>query len=88
MTRTIAAYDTERSGAHRPRPGVLAETPEDFRRLLDDPLFEVASHGWSHRVLLNHPVCGPAAAPEEIREEIDRGLEPCTFGEFDERFRA
>jgi len=104
MTRYLAAYDTEMSGVHRPRPDVpscleacrrivevhrrnampatffivgkvLEETPDEFRRLLDDPLFEVASHGWSHRVLRDHPVCGPAPAPDEIREEIQRGVE-------------
>jgi len=53
---------------------VLEESPEEFRNLLDDPLFEVASHGWSHRPLRDHPVCGPAAAPDEIREEIERGV--------------
>lgn len=104
MTRYLAAYDTEMSGAGRPRPDVpscleacrrivevhrrhrmpatffivgrvLEETPEEFRRLLDDPLFEVASHGWSHRVLKDHPICGPAAGPDDIREEIQRGVE-------------
>ena len=54
---------------------VLEETPEEFHRLLDDPLFEVASHSWSHRVLMDHPLCGPAPAPDEIREEIQRGVE-------------
>lgn len=39
---------------------VLEETPEEFHRLLDDPLFEVASHSWSHRVLMDHPMCGLA----------------------------
>lgn len=104
MTRYIAAYDTEMSGAGRPRSDVpscleacrrivdvhrrhrmpatffivgrvLEENPDDFRRLLDDPLFEAASHGWSHRVLKDHPICGPAVGPEEIREEIQRGVE-------------
>jgi peptidoglycan/xylan/chitin deacetylase (PgdA/CDA1 family) len=103
MTCYLAAYDTEMSGARRPRPDVpscleacrrivevhrrhgmpatffivgdvLEETPEEFRRLLDDELFEVASHGWSHRLLRDHPVCGPAASPDEIREEIERGV--------------
>lgn len=54
---------------------VLEETPEEFRRLLDDPLFEVASHGYAHRVLMDHPICGPAAGPDEIREEVERGIE-------------
>ena len=49
--------------------------PRGYRELLDDPLFEIASHTYSHRMLLDHPVCGPAASPAEIREEIYRGKE-------------
>jgi peptidoglycan/xylan/chitin deacetylase (PgdA/CDA1 family) len=54
---------------------VLEETPDEFRRLFDDPLFEVASHGWSHRVLMDHPTCGAAPALDGVREEIERGVE-------------
>jgi hypothetical protein len=54
---------------------VLEETPEEFHRLLDDPLFEVASHSWSHKTLMNHPMCGPAASPDEVWEEVQRGVE-------------
>ncbi len=51
----------------------LEESPGEFRRLLDDPLFEVASHSWSHGLFREHPVCGPAIAPARFREEIRRG---------------
>jgi peptidoglycan/xylan/chitin deacetylase (PgdA/CDA1 family) len=53
-----------------------------YRATLDDPLFEVASHTYSHRMLRDHPFCGPAASPSEIREEIWRGKEVIeqTFG--------
>ena len=54
---------------------LLEESPEEFRSLLDDPLFEVASHSYSHKLLRDHPVCGPAASMPEIREEILRGKE-------------
>jgi peptidoglycan/xylan/chitin deacetylase (PgdA/CDA1 family) len=54
---------------------VLEQTPDAFRRLLDDPLFEIASHTWSHRMLRDNPFCGKAAPPDAIREEIFRGKE-------------
>jgi peptidoglycan/xylan/chitin deacetylase (PgdA/CDA1 family) len=54
---------------------VLEETPDRYRRLLDDPLFEIASHTWSHRMLRDNPFCGPAIEPDAIREEIFRGKE-------------
>jgi peptidoglycan/xylan/chitin deacetylase (PgdA/CDA1 family) len=37
------------------------------RKLLDDPLFEIASHSYSHKVVLDHPICGKA---ENARKEI------------------
>jgi peptidoglycan/xylan/chitin deacetylase (PgdA/CDA1 family) len=51
----------------------LESNPQAYRDLLDDPLFEVASHSYSHKLFRDHPLCGPAASPEEIREEIIRG---------------
>jgi peptidoglycan/xylan/chitin deacetylase (PgdA/CDA1 family) len=45
----------------------------DYRALLDDPLFEIASHTYSHKPLLDQPFCGPAVSPEEIAEELSRG---------------
>jgi peptidoglycan/xylan/chitin deacetylase (PgdA/CDA1 family) len=52
----------------------LDEHRAEYRELLDDPLFEIASHTWSHKMLRDHPICGPAASPEEIHEEIVRGV--------------
>ena len=47
-----------------------------YRELFDEPdLFEIASHTYSHKMLADHPVCGPAASAEEIHEEIFRGKE-------------
>ncbi len=46
----------------------------EYRRLLDDPLFEVASHTWSHGMLRDHPFCGPALPPAQVAEEIARGV--------------
>lgn len=54
---------------------VLENNPDEFRRLLDDPLFEIASHTWSHRMLRDQPICGKQVGPEERREEIFRGKE-------------
>ncbi len=53
----------------------LDDNPKEYRKLLDDPLFEVASHTWSHKMLRDHPFCGAAAADAEIREEIFHGKE-------------
>lgn len=53
----------------------LAANPAEFRALLDDPLFEVASHTYSHRMFRDHPICGPAAPAAEIEVEIRRGKE-------------
>ncbi len=56
---------------------IVGKTLEANRReyveLLDDPLFEVASHTYSHKMLRDHPVCGPAASPEQREIEIRRG---------------
>jgi peptidoglycan/xylan/chitin deacetylase (PgdA/CDA1 family) len=53
----------------------LEANPAEFRELLDDPLFEVASHTYSHRMFRDHPICGPAATLAEIEVEIRRGKE-------------
>jgi len=53
--------------------GVTLEADADeYRRLLDDPLFEVASHTYSHRLLLDHPLCGEAPPADQVAEEILR----------------
>ena len=52
---------------------ILEANPEDYRKLLDDPLFEVASHTYSHKMLRDHPFCGKAAPEAQRREEIFLG---------------
>lgn len=52
---------------------VLEANPNEYRELLDDRLFEIASHTYSHKMLRDHPICGPAVSKKEIREEILRG---------------
>lgn len=52
---------------------VLEQSAEEFKRLLDDPLFEIASHTWSHRMLKDNPFCGRAIRLEQARVEIVRG---------------
>ena len=53
----------------------LEADAEEYRRLLDDPLFEIASHTYSHKLLCDHPLGGPGASPADMREEIVRGKE-------------
>jgi peptidoglycan/xylan/chitin deacetylase (PgdA/CDA1 family) len=48
----------------------LLANPKQYRALLDDPLFEIASHTYDHQMLRDHEFCGPAAPPEQIRKEI------------------
>ena len=51
----------------------LEADPTEYREMLDDSLFEIASHTYSHKMLRDHPFCGPAAPEEKIREEIFLG---------------
>ncbi|MCW4027998.1 MAG: polysaccharide deacetylase family protein, partial [Candidatus Bathyarchaeota archaeon] len=51
----------------------LEADPTDYKELLDDSLFEIASHTYSHKMLRDHPFCGPAAPKQEIKEEIFSG---------------
>jgi peptidoglycan/xylan/chitin deacetylase (PgdA/CDA1 family) len=51
----------------------LEANGHEFRALLDDPLFEVASHTYSHKLLRDHPLFGSAASSEEIPEELSKG---------------
>jgi hypothetical protein len=48
----------------------LLANPKEYRELLDDPLFEIASHTYDHQMLRDHIFCGPAASPEQIRKEV------------------
>lgn len=52
---------------------VLDANSSEYRKLLDDPLFEIASHTYSHKMLRDNPFCGPAVSPEEKRKEIFEG---------------
>ena len=54
---------------------VLEADADEYRDLLGDGLFEAASHTWSHRTLIDHPFCGPAAPDDAVREEVLRGKE-------------
>ena len=48
----------------------LEANTKEYKALLTDPLFEVASHTWSHKLLCDNAMCGPAVSPDEKREEI------------------
>lgn len=51
----------------------LEESPAEYREILDNPLFEVASHTYSHKMLKDNPFCGPAVSADERRKEILKG---------------
>ncbi len=51
----------------------LQANPVEYRKLLDDPLFEIASHTYSHRMLRDNPFCGSAISLEDKRIEIFKG---------------
>jgi peptidoglycan/xylan/chitin deacetylase (PgdA/CDA1 family) len=51
----------------------LEGNPSEYRQLLDDPLFEIATHTYSHRMLRDNPFCGPAVSLEDKRKEIFDG---------------
>jgi len=48
----------------------LLANPGEYRRLLTNPLFEVASHTYTHGLLRDHPFGPPAVSDEEKRNEI------------------
>lgn len=56
---------------------------EEYRRLIgDSPLFEIASHSYTHMLLRDHRLCGPAGPQEEHEREIvesKKRIEDC-FG--------
>ncbi len=54
---------------------VLDANPAEYHKLLDDPLFEIASHTYSHRMLRDNDFCGPAVSMDERRKEIFKGKE-------------
>jgi len=53
----------------------LDANPLEYRRLLDDPLFEVATHTYTHRMLRDNDFCGPSVSQQQRREEIFKGKE-------------
>lgn len=53
----------------------LEANVKEYKELLTDPLFEVASHTWSHKMLRANVFCGSAASAEEKREEVFRSKE-------------
>ncbi len=54
---------------------VLDANPAEYRKLLDDPLFEIASHTYTHQMLRDNDFCGSAVSMDERREEIFKGKE-------------
>jgi len=53
----------------------LEANTKEYKELLSDPLFEVASHTWSHKLLRDNALCGRAVSAEEKREEIFKAKE-------------
>ncbi len=53
----------------------LEANTKEYKGLLADPLFEVASHTWSHKLLGDNILCGRAVSADEKREEIFRAKE-------------
>jgi peptidoglycan/xylan/chitin deacetylase (PgdA/CDA1 family) len=53
----------------------LEASVAEYKGLLADPLFEVASHTWSHKLLCDNALCGRAVSAEEKREEIFKAKE-------------
>lgn len=51
----------------------LDANPAEYREILDDPLFEIATHTYSHRMLRDNEFCGPAISLEEKQKEIFGG---------------
>jgi peptidoglycan/xylan/chitin deacetylase (PgdA/CDA1 family) len=49
---------------------VLKAKPKEFRRLLDDELFEVASHTYTHHMYADHEWCGPGMPIEEALADV------------------
>jgi peptidoglycan/xylan/chitin deacetylase (PgdA/CDA1 family) len=53
----------------------LEANAAEYKALLSDSLFEIASHTWSHKLLRDNAMCGRAVSPEEKREEIFKAKE-------------
>jgi peptidoglycan/xylan/chitin deacetylase (PgdA/CDA1 family) len=53
----------------------LDANPAEYREILNHPLFEVATHTYSHRMLRDNDFCGSAIPMDERRKEIFQGKE-------------
>jgi len=53
----------------------LEANAKEYQELLANPLFEVASHTWSHKLLRDNALCGRAVSAGEKREEIFKSKE-------------
>ena len=53
----------------------LDANPAEYRKLLDDPLFEIATHTYTHQMLRDNEFCGSAVSLNERRKEIFKGKE-------------
>ena len=51
---------------------VLEAHPKEYKQLLDDPLFEIASHTYTHHMYVDHQWCGEGWPIEETREDVAR----------------
>ena len=51
----------------------LLEHADFYRTLLDDPLFEIGSHTWTHGMLKDHPICGQARTGQALVDEVCEG---------------
>jgi peptidoglycan/xylan/chitin deacetylase (PgdA/CDA1 family) len=49
--------------------------PVEYRKLLNHPLFEIATHTYSHQMLRDNDFCGSAVSLEKRRTEIFKGKE-------------
>jgi peptidoglycan/xylan/chitin deacetylase (PgdA/CDA1 family) len=50
---------------------LLEQQGQEYRRLIgDDPLFEIASHSYTHMLLHDHRVCGKAGPRHQYEHEI------------------
>ena len=60
----------------------LHANAKEYKDLFSDPLFEVASHTWSHKLLRDHPLCGRAVSPDEQKQEIEQTLPKDTLSAY------
>lgn len=52
---------------------LLERDGKRYRELLDDPLFDVQTHSWSHQMLRDSPQHGPAVPLDQVEFEIAEG---------------